>query len=99
MSRLRIGVLFGGRSTEHEVSILSARSIISAIDPARFEVIPLYVDRNGRWLVLESVQKVLDADDSRHYVYLPPDPTQRALVPAADPGRSAAVRNRTDDAR
>lgn len=88
MSRLRIGVLFGGRSTEHEVSILSARSIIAAIDPARFDVIPLYVDKTGRWLVLESLQKLLDAEDSRHYVYLPPDPTQRALVPAADPAPS-----------
>ena len=36
MSRLRVGVLFGGRSTEHEVSILSAQSIITAMDPQRF---------------------------------------------------------------
>ena len=39
MSRLRIGVLFGGRSTEHEVSILSAQSIIAAMDPQRFEAV------------------------------------------------------------
>ncbi|MEO6796593.1 MAG: D-alanine--D-alanine ligase family protein [Candidatus Dormibacter sp.] len=84
MSRVRLGVLFGGRSTEHEVSILSARSIIAAIDPARFEVIPLYIDKTGRWLVGESLQRLLDGETAGQHVYLPPDPTQRALVPAAD---------------
>jgi D-alanine-D-alanine ligase len=82
VSRTRIGVLFGGRSTEHEVSILSARSIISAIDPERFDVVPLYVDRNGRWLVGASLSELTQAQDSGSYVYLPPDPTQRTLVPA-----------------
>ncbi|HEY0493157.1 MAG TPA: D-alanine--D-alanine ligase family protein [Candidatus Dormibacteraeota bacterium] len=84
MSRTRIGVLFGGRSTEHEVSILSARSIISALDPERFEVIPLYVDRTGRWLVGTSLAELTNAQDSGAYVYLPPDPTQRSLVRAAE---------------
>jgi D-alanine-D-alanine ligase len=90
MTRTRIGVLFGGRSTEHEVSILSASSIIAAIDPERFEVIPLYVDRNGRWLVGGSLQRLVDAHGAHQYVYLPPDPTQRSLVPAAkaEPGEN-----------
>ena len=82
MSRIRIGVLFGGRSTEHEVSVLSARSIISAIDPERFEVIPLYVDRNGRWLVGASLAELTQVEAGGSYVYLPPDPTQRVLVTA-----------------
>ncbi|MDQ6882909.1 MAG: D-alanine--D-alanine ligase [Candidatus Dormibacteraeota bacterium] len=88
MSRIRIGVLFGGRSTEHEVSILSARSIIGALDPQRFEAVPLYVDRTGRWLVGESLQRLIQSEKSQEYVYLPPDPTQRALVPAARAGDS-----------
>ena len=84
MRRLRIGVLFGGRSTEHEVSILSARSIIAAMNPERFEPVPLYIDKNGRWLVGGSLKRLVSEDDARKYVYLPPDPTQRSLVPAQD---------------
>jgi len=82
MRRLRIGVLFGGRSTEHEVSILSAQSIISAMDPDRFEAVPLYIDKNGRWLVGGSLKRLVSDDAAREYVYLPPDPTQRSLIPA-----------------
>ena len=83
MRRLRIGVLFGGRSTEHEVSILSAQSIIAAMDPDRFEPVPLYIDKAGRWLAGGSLKRLSD-DSARKYVYLPPDPTQRSLVPAQD---------------
>jgi len=84
MRRLRIGVLFGGRSTEHEVSILSAESIIAAMDPQRFEPVPLYIDKSGRWLVGGSLKRLAGDDAARTYVYLPPDPTQRSLVPAHD---------------
>lgn len=84
MSRLRIGVLFGGRSTEHEVSILSAQSIIAAMDPRRFEAVPLYIDKNGRWLVGGSLKRLVSEDAASKYVYLPPDPTQHALIPAQD---------------
>jgi D-alanine-D-alanine ligase len=90
MSRLRIGVLFGGRSTEHEVSILSARSIIAAMNPERFEAVPLYIDKNGRWLVGGSLKRLVSADAAGDYVYLPPDPTQRSLVPAQD-GRGGGL--------
>jgi len=82
MRRLRIGVLFGGRSTEHEVSILSAQSIIAAMDPDRFEVVPLYIDKSGRWLFGGSLKRLIGDDAARQYVYLPPDPTQHSLVHA-----------------
>lgn len=47
--RLRLGVVFGGRSGEHEISVISARSVVRALDPERFLVVPLGVDRRGRW--------------------------------------------------
>lgn len=82
MSRIRVGVLFGGRSTEHEVSVVSAQSIIRALDRERYEVVPLYIDKQGRWLLGSSVRQLRANEDQRTYVYLPPDPTQHALVPA-----------------
>ena len=88
MKRLRVGVLFGGRSTEHEVSILSAQSIIAAMDPQRFEAVPLYIDKEGRWLTGESLKRLVSNAAARKYVYLPPDPTQHSLVPAQDGGNS-----------
>lgn len=48
-SRPRLAVLFGGRSTEHEVSVMSAVNVLGAIDPAHFEAVPIYVDREGVW--------------------------------------------------
>jgi D-alanine-D-alanine ligase len=88
VKRLRVGILFGGRSTEHEVSILSAQSIIAAMDPQRFEAVPLYIDKEGRWLTGDSLKRLVSNSAAREYVYLPPDPTQHSLVPAQD-GRSS----------
>ena len=63
--RLTVGVLFGGRSAEHEVSILSARHVIAALDPERFDVVPIGIARDGRW-VLQSVTRLLrDKGDPR----------------------------------
>src|SRR5262245_56857087 len=50
--RRRIAVLFGGRSAEHEISCISARSVIDALDPAANEVIPIGITRDGAWHVL-----------------------------------------------
>jgi D-alanine-D-alanine ligase len=44
-----VGVVFGGRSVEHEVSIVTAQQIMSAFDPERYEVVPVYVSRDGKW--------------------------------------------------
>jgi D-alanine-D-alanine ligase len=53
--RIRVAVLFGGRSAEHEISCLSARSVIDALDPGVFEVVPIGITREGRWHVLAGV--------------------------------------------
>lgn len=82
--RLRVGVLFGGRSSEHEVSLASAASVIRALDPEKYEAVPIGITKDGRWLVGGGAQKmlpeVLKAGDR---VMLPPDPTAAALVPLA----------------
>lgn len=49
MSRLRVAVLYGGRSGEHEISVRSAKSVIEALDPERYEAVPLFIDKQGRW--------------------------------------------------
>jgi D-alanine-D-alanine ligase len=47
--RIRVAVLFGGRSVEHEISVISALQLISAVDTLRYEPIPVYIDQDGRW--------------------------------------------------
>ncbi|HET9581804.1 MAG TPA: D-alanine--D-alanine ligase family protein [Gemmatimonadota bacterium] len=49
--RLRVGLLFGGRSSEHEVSLMSARSVLEALDPGKYEVVQIGITKEGRWLV------------------------------------------------
>ena len=49
--KIRLGVLFGGRSGEHEVSLTSAASVMKALDPAKYELVPVGITREGRWRV------------------------------------------------
>ena len=49
MQRLRVGVIYGGRSSEHEVSVASAAAVLGNLDPARYESVPIRIDRDGRW--------------------------------------------------
>ncbi|MCO5162559.1 MAG: D-alanine--D-alanine ligase [Mesorhizobium sp.] len=49
-ARLRIAVLYGGRSSEHDVSVMSATNVMAALDPAKYDAVPIYVTREGRWL-------------------------------------------------
>jgi D-alanine-D-alanine ligase len=80
--RLRVGVIFGGRSGEHEVSLASAASVIRALDPEKYEAVPIGISKDGRWLVGTGAQKMLpDVLKSGERVLLPPDPTSAALVP------------------
>ncbi len=57
MGRIRVAVVFGGRSSEHAISCLTAGSVMAAIDPGRYEVIPIGIARDGRW-VLASGQRL-----------------------------------------
>jgi D-alanine-D-alanine ligase len=80
--RLRVGVLFGGRSGEHEVSLASAASVIRALDPEKYEAVPIGISKEGRWLVGRGAQELLaDVLKSGDRVILPSDPTAATLVP------------------
>lgn len=60
-SKLKVGVLFGGRSGEHEVSLASARSILGAIDRERYEVYPIAITKSGRWITSPRAEALLQA--------------------------------------
>lgn len=60
-NRIRIGVIFGGRSGEHEVSLRSARSIISALDPAKYEVVPIGISHDGLWIAVDDIEHALSS--------------------------------------
>jgi D-alanine-D-alanine ligase len=62
VKKLRVGVLFGGRSGEHEVSLLSAASVMKAMDPAKFEVVPIGITKDGRWLTSGPAQALLKGE-------------------------------------
>src|SRR6202163_1635044 len=59
MAKIRVGILFGGRSGEHEVSLLSAASVLNAIDKTKYEVVPIGITKDGRWLTAEHAERLL----------------------------------------
>jgi D-alanine-D-alanine ligase len=59
MKKLRVGILFGGRSGEHEVSLLSAASVFKAIDSSKYEVVPIGITKDGRWLTASDAERLL----------------------------------------
>src|SRR3954462_9557900 len=60
-ARIKLVVLFGGRSAEHEVSRVTAAPVLRAIDPARYDVQPIAITRDGEWVVAEGAAKALAA--------------------------------------
>lgn len=62
--KVRVGVVFGGKSGEHEVSIQSAKSVMSALHPERYEVVPIGIDKQGKWSVGSPALKLLDPPTS-----------------------------------
>ncbi len=64
MKKLRVGILFGGRSGEHEVSLLSAASVLEAIDREKFDVMPIGITKEGRWLAAGDAHDLLEGNES-----------------------------------
>jgi D-alanine-D-alanine ligase len=85
VAKTRLAVIFGSRSVEHEVSVLTAQQIMAAADPDKYEIVPIYITKQGEWLTGPAL---LDLDTFREpgrlerveRAYLAPAPSQRALV-------------------
>jgi D-alanine-D-alanine ligase len=84
IKKIRVGILFGGRSGEHEVSLLSAASVLNAIDKTKYEVVPIGITKDGRWLTAEHAERLLrgDSDEGART----PQTTLRAGDPEATLG-------------
>lgn len=89
--KLRVGILFGGRSGEHEISLRSALTVMSAMDPARYEIVPIGIARDGKWylrndavaLLKTAAPKLRALSRGGLEVSLPPNPGRRSLVAIA----------------
>jgi len=79
--RLRVGILFGGRSGEHEVSLASAASVIRGLDPDKYEAVPIGISKEGHWLIGSAAQKMLpEVLKGGQRVMMTADPTDAALI-------------------
>src|SRR5918997_1509098 len=88
--KIKVGVIFGGRSGEHEVSLRSARSVIEAIDRQKYEVVPLAISKEGRWLSPSESAGLLPASAARRLPERSGESDQ-ALTILADPSRKGLV--------
>ena len=92
MKKLRVGILFGGRSGEHEVSLLSAASVLEAIDKSKYEVVPIGITKEGRWVTALHAENLLRGKSSEENVRAShlragdPQATTTAAVLAAGDG-------------
>lgn len=96
MKKIRVGILFGGRSGEHEVSLLSAASVLEAIDKEQYEVVPIGITKEGRWVTAARAEQLLRSNnigkaehEPRHLRAGDPDTTPGAAVLAK--GESVVV--------
>jgi D-alanine-D-alanine ligase len=94
MKKLNVGILFGGKSAEHEVSLQSAKNVFDAMDRGKYRPVLIGIDKSGRWLLNEGAGFLLNADDPRR-IRLDPSGDAVALPPRSG-GRIFSL---TDSAR
>jgi D-alanine-D-alanine ligase len=76
--RIRVAVLMGGRSSEHDISVASARSVVESLDPERYEAVTVAIDREGKWELTGGEQRALEAGSAAETL-----PVPTASAPAA----------------
>ncbi|MCX6070673.1 MAG: D-alanine--D-alanine ligase [Chloroflexi bacterium] len=89
MSKLRVCVIFGGRSGEHEISLRSARSVLQALDPDRYTALPVGITHDGRWFAGPDPLGALEkrTTEGLYPVTFPSQPGRRELIPLGAGGR------------
>ena len=96
-NKLRVAILFGGRSAEHEVSLISARNIVAAMDKSKYEIIAIAIDKQGRWSydkgarLLRDQQKQVMPVDSAQSIAILPGARQSSLVRLGAPSLEVDV--------
>jgi len=97
-TRLKIAVLFGGRSGEHEVSLVSAQSVLSVLDPAKYEVFQVGITHEGAWLTGENARDLLEKGETEGLTHctLLPDPSKPGLYALHITDHGTALEKLTD---
>jgi D-alanine-D-alanine ligase len=102
VGRIRVAVVYGGRSSEHGISVVSAGSVMAALDPAKYEVVPIGITPTGGWVLTDADPLSLRIDNRElpqvekgTAVVLPGDPTARGLV-RMDPGEGVQILESVD---
>jgi D-alanine-D-alanine ligase len=93
VAKLRVGVIYGGRSGEHEVSIVSASAVMQHLDPGQYDVVPIYIRKNGQWRLAGAFPTTLSASEAArlastagetgHEVHLAAHPGTETLIQIA----------------
>src|SRR5690242_4540386 len=92
MGRIRVAVVFGGRSSEHAISCLTAGSVMAALDAGRYEVVPVGIARDGRWVLASGDRLAIEdgrlpeVDGDGLPLALPFDPSAAGLM-VVEPGQ------------
>ena len=94
--KLRIGVIFGGRSGEHEVSIRSARAVIDAMDADKYEVVPIAITKEGNWLAPAAAAELLPPSTQSLLPSKTRGGNKEDVTIIGDPSRSGLVRLETN---
>jgi D-alanine-D-alanine ligase len=96
--KIRVGIIFGGRSGEHEVSLVSAQSVMDAINKEKYDVVPIGITKEGQWIASGDPMKALKAGDSEASspAALLGDPSHRGLVRLEDTEQAIEATNLTE---
>src|SRR5579883_3495978 len=68
MKKLQVGIIFGGKSAEHEISLLSAKNIIAALDKNKYEITLIGIDKQGHWHLCDRAEYLLNSHDPKKVV-------------------------------
>ena len=96
-TKLRVGVIFGGRSGEHEVSVRSARSVIEAVDKTKYEVVPIAITKDGNWLGPAAAAKLLPEEVQRKLSANALNTKTKEVAILGDPSRHGLMKLDTGD--